>query len=313
MPPRRGGRSRFTLVILVLTAITLITLDAQNVGPVERGKDALASVLSPVGDAVGWAVSPVGDLFGRLTDSDEKDDEIAALEARIAELEEQVIENASAAEELERFLQQADIDPPEGVATEVAQVVYESIANFDGQVIQIDKGTESGIVTGNPVLGPGGLIGVVADARDGRSVIQLIDDTNFAIGVRVVDSDEVAIALGQGAGEPLRVQDGIRSRALVEVGDVVVTAGGAGSLYPPGIPVGTVENVVVDEGELELEFDINPSGTYRDLTLVTIVLFDPATAPVTPEDDGETPDEAVPSPTPAADGTVPAEGQEPTG
>lgn len=311
MPPRRGGRSRFTLVILVLTSITLITLDAQNVAPVERAKDGLATVLSPVGSAVGWAVSPVGDLFGRLTDSDEKDAEIAELEARIAELEAQVVTNASADEELRRLQEQLDVKPPAGVETVAARVLVESISNFDGQVLQIDKGTEVGIRNGNPVLGPGGLIGVVADARNGRSVIQLIDDENFAVRIRIVDTDEVAIARGQGPGEPLRVEDGVRASALVEVDDLVVTAGGGDSVYPAGIPVGRVQAVSVDEGELEKEFDIDLSGTYRDLTVVTVLLFDPSTVTPTPDETpgAETTDQAVPSPTPEGQ----ADGQEPTG
>jgi rod shape-determining protein MreC len=307
MPPRRGGRSRFTLVVLVLTAVTLVTLDAQNVGPVERTKDALATVVAPVGDAVGWAASPVGDLVGRLTDADEKDAEIAELQARVAELEAQVIDNAGAAEELADLRAQLDIDQPVGVATAAASVVAGSVSNFDGLVLQIDKGLESGIRNGNSVIGPGGLIGVVEDARDGRSVVRLIDDTKFAISVRVLGSDEVALAYGQGAGEPLRLVDGIRATAAVEVGDLVVTAGGPASVHPSGLAVGTVTAVTVDEGELELELDIDPSGSYRDLTIVTVLLYDAATAPL--PDPAATPGPGTPTPAAPAAGAT----EEPAG
>ena len=48
---RRSGRTRFTILLLVLTAITLLTLDGRGFGPIDSARSAVLSVLSPVGDA----------------------------------------------------------------------------------------------------------------------------------------------------------------------------------------------------------------------------------------------------------------------
>ena len=46
---RRTSRSRFTLVLLVLTSLTLLTLDFRGFGPIDRARNAMLDALAPVG------------------------------------------------------------------------------------------------------------------------------------------------------------------------------------------------------------------------------------------------------------------------
>ena len=84
--PRRSGRSRFSLFILVLLSATLLTLDARDFGPVEELKDGIAAVVSPfrsVGDA---AFSPVGNAWENFSNSDDLEAENERLRQEIEEL-----------------------------------------------------------------------------------------------------------------------------------------------------------------------------------------------------------------------------------
>jgi hypothetical protein len=42
--PDRSGRSRFTLALLIVTSITLLTLDFRGFGPLDAVTDGLGSV-----------------------------------------------------------------------------------------------------------------------------------------------------------------------------------------------------------------------------------------------------------------------------
>lgn len=59
------------------------------------------------------------------------------------------------------------------------------------------------------------------------------------------------------------------------IGDPVVTAGGSDSLAPPGIPVGTVKNVVRRSGTQGTLLEIELSADIEQLSFVTIVLYKP--------------------------------------
>ena len=56
---RRSGRSRFTLLLLLLTALTLLVVDLPGTGPLEPVRDAIASVVSPVRETAVKVFEPV--------------------------------------------------------------------------------------------------------------------------------------------------------------------------------------------------------------------------------------------------------------
>ena len=80
---------------------------------------------------------------------------------------------------------------------------------------------------------------------------------------------------GSGAGEPLEVSDSVPVGAEVGIGDILVTSGLDRSLYPEGLIVGTVTEIVVDEAGLDQQLVVEPTARLERLDFVTVVLFDP--------------------------------------
>lgn len=274
--PRRTGRSRFTLFVLMLTTVTLLTLDARDFGPVERLKDGIAAVVSPfrnVGDRV---FGPVGDAWTSVSENDELEAELERLQNELETLSRQRIEDTGAAEELAALKEQLGLPVAATFDTLIAEVVAGSISNFDEFVVEINRGSLDGIRDGMPVVTTGGLVGRVEDTGARNARVRLITDPTVSVGVLVVGTEEVGIMTGRGAGAPLEVSKGsIRVDADVEVGDVLVTSGSDRSLYPFGLPVGTVVEIVVDEGNLEKNLLVEPAASLARLRFVTVVLFDP--------------------------------------
>lgn len=63
----------------------------------------------------------------------------------------------------------------------------------------------------------------------------------------------------------------------VEVGDQVLTSGGSLSLAPPGIPVGTVANVIENPGTAGLELEIELNVDLGRLSFLSVILYQPPT------------------------------------
>ena len=274
---RPPGRSRFTLFVLLLASVTLLTLDARDFGPVQRLEDGVAAVFSPlrgVGDTV---FGPVGDAWNGVFDYGDLEAENEALRSQIADLQARRINDEGAAEELAALREQLDLRATLEYDSVVAEVVAGSISNFDGFVVEINRGRADGVREGMPVLtAGGGLIGRVDEAGRQRSRIQLLSDPAMSVGAVIVGTEEVAIVSGGGEDAPLEVGRGsVRVGAEVDVGDVLVSAGGERSPYPPGLPIGTVSEVITDEGALEKRLLVEPTERPERLRFVTVVLYDP--------------------------------------
>ncbi len=274
--PRRSGRSRFTLFLLMLLSVTLLTLDARDFGPVERLKDGISAVVSPIrsfGDAV---FGPVGDAWQGLSENDDLRRENEELRSRLEAVQGEIIDDKGAADELRDLKDQLGLEARDEYPTTTAEVLAASISNFDEFVLEINRGTVDGVRDGMPVVTVGGLVGRIEDTGRRTARVRLITDPSVSVGVKVVGTDEVGIITGQGEDRPLVVSKGsIRVDAEVEVGDVIATSGSDRSLYPPNIAVGTVVAVEVDQGTLEKRLLVEPSASLERLRFVTVILFDP--------------------------------------
>ena len=275
--PRRSGRSRFSLFILLLASVTLLTLDARDFGPVERLKDGVAAVVSPLRSLGNTVFSPVGNAWENFSNSDDLEAENRRLRQEVEELRASQIDDEGAAERLEALQTELGLRDTIDFDTVVAEVTAGSISNFDQLVFEINRGSSDGVRDGMPVVTTGGLIGKIEDTGQRTARVRLISDSKVQVGVLVVGPDEPGIMAGKGDGEQPEVGNGtIPVHAEVSLGDAVVTLGGERSAYPRGLPVGTVAEINVDERSLEQVLRVQPSASLSRFEFVTVVLYDPA-------------------------------------
>ncbi|MDP6145443.1 MAG: rod shape-determining protein MreC, partial [Acidimicrobiales bacterium] len=249
--PRRNSGSRFTLAILLLSSVTLISLDARGYEPVTNLRKAAMAIVQPFRNMANTIFDPIGDAWESLSQGDSLEKENALLRTQLGELLEYRTTTEGAVEELAALRTQLDLENLGGQETVVAEVTAQSVSNFDPYIIEIGKGTQSGIREGMAVISVGGLIGRIENPGLRSAQVRLITDPNVNIGVLVVGTNQIGILAGNGVGQPLRVSDGIPVSAEVEIGNILVTSGSERSPYPGGFAVGTVLEVIVDEINLE--------------------------------------------------------------
>ncbi|MGY6500374.1 MAG: rod shape-determining protein MreC [Acidimicrobiales bacterium] len=243
---QHGGRPRYVLALLILTAITLATLDARGFGPVEAGRSAVGTVLSPIGSAVGWVLSPVSSGWNGIWGYRDLEDENAELRARLAELEGTELRETTAREVLERIMVQSDLTYATDVPQVLARVVGGPVNNFE-ETVTIDKGSADGIREGMAVVTGAGLVGRVDRVTENTAVVQLISDTRLRVGARLVGSGAPGLVEGRGRGRSPELE--VSGTVELADGELLETSGLSGSVYPPDIPIGRIRLAPSDSAD----------------------------------------------------------------
>jgi rod shape-determining protein MreC len=271
---QRFGRSRFTLILLVLASLTVLTLDYRDSGPVKDAKEGIGSVFGPVRDVADTIASPFRNAWKGIFEYDDLEDENTDLRRELDKVKGDRVEAAAEREELEALKRLADLPVTEDIDRVTAQVVSGPLTSFDS-TIEINKGSGDGIKKGMPVITEAGLVGRVLFVRGGRSRVQLITDPDFSgLGVKLVESGDVGKATGGTEGN-LEVNDGIRPQTPVERGEDVVTSGfDERSSYPGNIPVGTVLSVGLSADRTQQTLVLEPAVDLEGLSYVVVLLCD---------------------------------------
>lgn len=272
---RRSTRHRFLLILLVLTSITVITVDVRGGGSgamesIRRGaRDAFAPVQSAADDVF----NPVSDFFGGLFRYGHLKSENARLRRQLNDARGKVNASSNADRERQELLALQKLSFADNIPAVAARVVATSPSNFQ-LTVEIDRGLPSGIQKGMPVVTGAGLVGKVVAVSQERATVLLLTDPSFNVGIRLSSSGDVGVARGNGTRQPLPVD-------LVDVGtkvsgdEVVVTSGLQGSVFPPGIPVGKVRSSKVQPGSLQHEVSIDPLVDLTRLDFLKVLIWQP--------------------------------------
>jgi rod shape-determining protein MreC len=268
--------NRRTVVVCVLAALTLLTVDSQGNSVIGSLRSNVVDGVSPLTAATNGFFEPFQNAWNGLLHYGDLKDENEELRA---ELDEFRGRQATIDSEMARYSELHDLLELEwapDLPTLTANVVGEPPSNFD-QTVMIDKGTNAGIQVGMPVVTGAGLVGRIASVSGERASVRLVTDANFRAGVRL--GVDPGIVKGQGLGrnpQIIQVQPDPKNPDKVEVGDTVVTNGRDESLLPKDIPIGEVISVEEGPGGLDLEIEVEPIVDLDRLDVVKVIGYTPS-------------------------------------
>ena len=229
--------TRRLLALLVVTALALMTIDTRGSGPFASVRSAAFAATSPVRSAVTAAVRPLGAAWNGAVHYDDVVDENERLRADVARLEGEIARLPDIESDLVALQEATGLATDVDVPRVTAKIVSDRDTGVE-RVIEINRGSDDGVVAGMPVVVGSGLVGRVLDVYgDHRSTLRLMSDPRFQVGVSGVDSGETALASGDGDGRALSVD--IQAQGLADVDDGERFETNAFSeRFPPDIPVG---------------------------------------------------------------------------
>lgn len=160
------------------------------------------------------------------------------------------------------------------------------------QQVMINKGTNSGVFQGQPVLDAGGVMGQVVHVHRSSSSVLMITDISHALPVQINRNGLRTIAMGTGRINTLDLPN-LPNNADIREGDLLVTSG-LGGRFPTGYPVARVTRVVHKPGEPFADVSAQPVAhldrTREALLVWTLKPYDelPAATDMREKSDGET-------------------------
>jgi rod shape-determining protein MreC len=263
------------LLVLTLVAVTLITLDARGLPVLDGLRNAASDVLAPVRRASEWATTPVRNAWNGVTSYGELEAENRRLRDELDELRANGMREANAQEQLDRLNEQLGLGFVRDLPTQLARLTSGPYSNFSDHRVEIDKGADSGLAVGMPVVTRAGLVGRLERVSRSRSVVQLATDPDFVVGVRLASSQDLGVGRGGGDANRFIVDRGIELEDPVERGEIVLTSGLDNSVMPPDVPIGVVDEVIPDENARQQLLRVRYAVDFSQLDVVQVVKWTP--------------------------------------
>jgi rod shape-determining protein MreC len=277
----RALRARLVAAVLVLVSLALITVyfresedgtlhGAQRIGlsvamPFEVAGERIAR---PFRDAWGWT----SDLLGAKQENKKLRAETEALRKRLIQNETSASENAR----LRALLQFVDgPEFPAGFDGVTTRVVGRPPSAYNQEVL-IAAGSSSRIQRNDPVMTQDGLVGLVTDVTSNGAKVTLLTDQSSAVSAVVLETGAAGIVRHGPGDSSALILDRVSKDELVEEGNLIITAGWRSgkleSLYPRGIPVGTVKSVGQQDVDLYKRIQVTPLVEFDSLAEVIVLV-----------------------------------------
>ena len=277
---RYGGdnRGRLLLIVLIVTALFLITLDLRGVQVIEGIRTGTQTALTPVQKAGSWVVSPFRTFLSDVTHLGRTRNQIEKLKADNDALRQALLNRKVADAELEQFKSILDLAGRGEFKVVGAKVISQGSSTSFTQTLTIDAGTKSGVRANMTVISGFGLVGVVKIAYANSAVVQLASDPAFRVGARIAGSQQIGILSGQGTRKGvLQLLD---NTTEVKVGDAILARGSNnGRPFVPGVPIGEVTSVDNSASAVTQTADVKFYANFSALGVVSVVISPPATDP----------------------------------
>jgi cell shape-determining protein MreC len=180
---------RRVVVLLVLSCLLLITLDQRGSPAIDRARDAFAVVLQPFDAAAEAAAQPFANVWRAVTDYDDLERRNRELEDRIAQQAGAEIEWRADILEYQELLKLYGLDTVGNYQRVTARVIGDAPSNFQNTV-EINKGSDHGLLTGMAVVDGAGLVGRLTSVTRDRAVVLLITDPSFSVQAEVLVTEE---------------------------------------------------------------------------------------------------------------------------
>jgi rod shape-determining protein MreC len=269
-------------VLALLVVVSLILLTAyfgeSPQSPLHSVQRGIVQVFSPVQAGASKVLSPVRDVANWVSDTLRAKSNVDKLRRQNRDL---VAELATLkTEELQNKQLTAEVGLEQTIGIRNYHPVGANVIVRDPslwyQQVEVDAGSDEGVSTGDPVLADGGLVGDVTTVDASVSIVNLITAPDIAVTAQVTNNagDQGILAPSVGNPNQLLLQD-LPGRAQINPGDQVVTAGfksgSLTSLYPPGLPIGTVVSVNPNQLFNNNEVPVSPTADLRHFSSVQIL------------------------------------------
>jgi rod shape-determining protein MreC len=266
--------------VLVLLSIALLTVYFRESagGPLHRTQGVGAAILRPFEVGVERIARPFHDVYDYFHGLAVARSENGRLRADLEHYRQLYIQNATAAHDnvqLRRLLNyEQGPSFPADYRPVNTRVIAGPPSQFEQQIV-VAAGSNQGIHRYDPVVTPAGLVGDVTKVFSNVARVTLLIDDQSAVGAMNLRGASGLVRHGTSSSGTL-ILDQVTKDQVVYRGDRVLTqgslAGGLPSIYPRGIPIGTVTHVGQSDVGLYKDIQVKPFVDFSSLESVIVLV-----------------------------------------
>ena len=297
-----GNRSRLLLVLLLVSSLFLITLDLRGINLAGSIRSGVTTAFSPIEGFFSKLYSPIGNFTSDVRNFGQSKSRISELEKEVDFLKSQKVLDEDTVGQLNQLKQVLDLAGRGEYKVVAARVINRGSTATFKQTITIDAGSNDGISKNMTVISEAGLVGVVKSVTSNSSIVLLMSDPTFKIGVRIAGTQSIGVVSGQGGNKYLLQL--LDATGEIKVGDNLVARGSQnGSPFVPGVPVGTVSSVQSNASSITQNADVEGASNLERIGVVAVVVSNPKQDPrdaLVPKPSPTVTVYVTPSPSPSA-------------
>lgn len=264
------------VIVLLLGNFLLMAFDARQIGSQQRIIRLWAQTVADfVQSPVTTVTAGVTNYFSSISNLRSAQDENDQLKQRIQELEVELKGSADLTAENERLRSLLDLKETSKYKVLNARIIGRDPSIwFDSSIV--NRGSMDGVKLNMPVVTNGGLVGRVTAVSPLTAQVDLITRDKSGVG-GIVGEISTSNALGVISGSSKK--DLVEMRYVagsvdVQVGQMVYTSGQDG-IYPAGLKIGEIVEVVTGSATTPHKIMIRPSSRIDSMQEVGILLYEP--------------------------------------
>ncbi len=296
----KSGRKiwKWALITVLISVFCIIFFAERGRFQPVVSSHAISAALAPFQTGVSWIGNRINYLTSNIWEIVTVHEQNKMLRNEVEQLRAQNLkanEYAAENERLRALWDYAQVTPQ--FEMRAARVIGREPATWTSMIV-INKGTTSNVRENMAVVTEAGLVGHVTEAGPYSAKVQLLLDPRSSVGALVQrqESRVAGIVEGDITNPILPRMANIPRTADVAEGDVIVTSGFVGGIYPKGLIIGKVKSILNDKGGLLKYAVLEPAVNFQKLEDVAVIVDARETPSVPLEMPAQTPGTETPVP-----------------
>ena len=261
---KKGVKQKFSLLALIIASVILLSLESINSKSLNFVRSAIKDVIYRTSFIASIPGNTIGPMYTTIQEHFKIYEQYELIKLELQQLKNQQNQIAylkTENDKLKKVIDDTDIYNHESI---ISKVLVDKESPFLKSVI-LNKGFNSGLKKGMPVLKGPYFVGRITEVNYLSSRVLLISDLNSKIPVLIEPMGYQAIM--SGTGDDLALLDFLPKNHQLEVGNLVYTSG-TGGIFFEGIPIGRVELI-------EEKFHVKFFSDLSQLYLINVIISEP--------------------------------------
>lgn len=231
------------VVITIIIIVLLVVFTNSNANQVSYIEKICNVFVMPIQNGFTYLKNKMSGNDSFFADMDTLKSENEDLKKKNSELEQSLRELEIIKAENDTLKEYVNLkDKYTDYTTVPADVINRDISNYSSTII-INVGSDDGIKEEMTVIADSGLVGHIISVTNNTAKVQTIVDTASAVTSKISTTEDTIVVQGTLEDKSTLRANFIPTDAVVLQGDTVETSG-IGGIYPKGIHIGTITEVV---------------------------------------------------------------------